>query len=72
MLLELTLLTVVPMAEQRNDPSKLPSGGEDIRHCAGLHVLARIIARKHVKKCLVVRSSDKPGLRQDEDVSGTA
>lgn len=59
------------MAEQRKNPSKLPSGGEDIRHCAGLHVLARIIARKHAKKCLVAGSRNKPVLRYNEDVSGT-
>jgi hypothetical protein len=59
------------MAEQRNNPSKLSSGGEDIRHCAGLHVLARIISRKHAKKCLVAGSRNKQVLRRNEDVSGT-
>jgi hypothetical protein len=41
------------MAEQQNNPSTLSSGSEDIRHCAGLHVLARIIARKHAVRHLV-------------------
>lgn len=66
------LFTVVPMDEQRNDQSKLSFGGEDIRRCAGLHILARIIARKHMKKCLVTGSRDKPVLERNEDVSGTA
>jgi hypothetical protein len=59
------------MTEQRKNPSKLSSGGEDIHHCAGLHILARIIARKHAKKYLVAGSSNKPGLGRNEDLSGT-
>jgi hypothetical protein len=72
MLQKLFFVTVSLMTEQRENPSKLSSGGEDIRHYAGLHILARMIARKHAKKCLVVGSSNKPVLGHNEDVSGTA